>query len=265
MYWTLTKHFQHDPDHVDKEKNLFEKLWDKYGRDRVRTFRAYADFQKVERTSLTSLQKKRIQVRHVYSNGKDADGRKNSSDIELCIDAIESTFKDEKITCYVFVTADSDMIPIMSRLMYKGKRVELFYLAQAAPKHVDISSFAHEAFDLVEFLNVEVKEYNIEELVIPALQHIEQWNVKFRTNTRRWLGNPVLRSDLSKQLGVPEETCSELIEMLRTKEMIADENKITDSGTKKSVVLTPIGQEYSKATVKQEVAATAASEEQSNS
>lgn len=107
VYWTLMNNYSHDPNHEDPTKNLFVKLWERYGQSHVRTFRAYADFEKV-RTELTRLQKKRVQIRHVYSNGKDGDHRKNSSDIELCIDAIEHTYKDPSVTCYVFVTADSE-------------------------------------------------------------------------------------------------------------------------------------------------------------
>ena len=97
IYWTLQNNYAHDPDSTDTTKNLFDSLWRRYGNDNVRTFRAYADFQKIK-TSLTSLQKKRVQIRHVYSNDKQGDHRKNSSDIELCIDAIESTYKDPNIT-----------------------------------------------------------------------------------------------------------------------------------------------------------------------
>lgn len=129
VYWTLMNNYSHDPNHDDPSKNLFHKLWSRYGQDKVRTFRAYADFEKIK-TQLTSLQKKRIQIRHVYSNGKEGDKRKNSSDIELCIDAIEHTYKDPNVSCYVFVTADSDMIPIISRMTYKSKQVELFFIFQ---------------------------------------------------------------------------------------------------------------------------------------
>lgn len=75
VYWTLKKYFNHDPDNEDPEKNLFNCLWKRYGQDHVRNFRVYADFQQI-RTSLTNLQKKRVQIRHVYSNGKDGENRK---------------------------------------------------------------------------------------------------------------------------------------------------------------------------------------------
>lgn len=261
VYWTLNDNHQHDPDDPDPAKNLFVRLWDTYGRDHIRTFRAYADFQKLDRSNLTSLQKKRIQIRHVYSNGKDADGRKNSSDIELCIDAIESTYKDESISCYVFVTADSDMIPILSRMMYKGKRVELYYLKEASPKHVDLATFAHKAVDLVEFLGIEQREYEIDQFLIPALRFINEWHQKPQ-NSNRWLGYPILKDDLSSNLSIPKQTVSQVIEQLQNKGFIHEEIKETNRGPKRNVCLTTGGKELVTITPA-EVAASSAVQEAS--
>jgi len=244
VYWTLMNYYSHDPDNEDPNKNLFERLWERYKLDNVRTFRAYADFEQV-RTDLTSLQKKRIQIRHVYSNSKDGDRRKNSSDIELCIDAIESTYKDTSITCYVFVTADSDMIPIMSRLMYKGKRVELFYLSKAAPQHVDMTKYAHYSQDLLQFLNVEFKEFLVENYFIPALFFIRDWEVKYGAQGDKFLGTSWLRSKLSENLGIPANTSSELIEKMQLEEYILPVKKQLSNGTiKTSLSLTNKAKEY---------------------
>ena len=239
VYWTLENIYKHDPDSAEGNKNLFVQLWNRYKQDNVRTFRAYADFQKI-RTSLTSLQKKRVQIRHVYSNEKSGDHRKNSSDIELCIDAIENTYKDPNITCYVFVTADSDMIPILSRLMYKGKRVELFYLSNALPKHIDMTTYAHYSQDLLEFINVEVKTVDINAHIKEALVFINDWHGKYH-DSDRFLGVSWLRGELSKKLGIPPNDCSQLLEKLRTEKFIDDEVKIlSDNSSKSSIVLTEL-------------------------
>jgi len=248
VYWTLKKHYNHDPDHENPEKNLFNRLWEKYGKDYVRNFRVYADFQQI-RTSLTSLQKNRIQIRHVYSNGKEGENRKNSSDIELCIDAIESTYKDPNITCYVFVTADSDMIPILSRMMYKGKHVELYYLSDAAPKYVDMSSYAHHCEDLIDFLKIEKISYNINDFIIPALNIINQWEQKFRTSDK-FLGTTWLKRMLSENLALPELKASDLIEKLQLENLIEDSKKILSDGEKPTIVVSQTGiqllSEYTK-------------------
>lgn len=208
----------------------------------------YADFQQI-RTSLTSLQKNRIQIRHVYSNGKEGENRKNSSYIELCIDAIESTYKDPNITCYVFVTADSDMIPILSRMMYKGKHVELYYLSDAAPKYVDMSSYAHHCEDLIDFLKIEKISYNINDFIIPALNIINQWEQKFRTSDK-FLGTTWLKRMLSENLALPELKSSDLIEKLQLENLIEDSKKILSDGEKPTIVVSQTGiqllSEYTK-------------------
>lgn len=244
VYWTLMNRYNHNPNHETEEKNLFNCLWDRYGQNQVRTFRAYADFQRI-RSSLTDLQKQRVQIRHVYSNDKEGDSRKNSSDIELCIDAIESTYKDENISCYVFVTADSDMVPIMSRLMYKGKRVELYYLSEAAPKHTDITSYSHYSEDLRQFLQLEIKEYHLESYKLDALRFIDEWETRFGTENELYLGAPWLRNQYSIKFGIPANSASELIDLLKVEKLIGSENKELKNGdVKPSLALTVQGRNW---------------------
>lgn len=235
VYWTLMNNYSHDPNHEEESKNLFVQLWKRYGQANVRTFRAYADFEKIK-TQLTSLQKKRIQIRHVYSNGKEGDFRKNSSDIELCIDAIEHTYKDPNVTCYVFVTADSDMIPIISRMTYKSKQVELFYLSKSSPKHIDITSFANYSEDLLSFLNVDVKTFDINDYVIQALYLIKEWHDKYR-EANLYLGTGFLKTTISSNLSVPINIASDLLEKLTVDKLIYDGVKIMNDGTKKTSIL----------------------------
>lgn len=71
------------------------------------------------------------------------------------------------------------MIPIISRLMYKNKHVELYYLSAAVPKHVDITSYAHHSEDLLSFLDIKVLSYEISDLVVPALILINRWHQEF--------------------------------------------------------------------------------------
>ncbi len=224
VYWTLKNSYLHDPDDTNLERNLFAQLWNTYDRDNVRVFKAFGDFEQIA-CDMTSLQKKRIQLRHVYANGKKDEHRKNASDIELCLDAIETTYTDPNISCYVFVTADSDMIPIMSRLMYKGKHVELYYVPSAASKQFDITSYAHRAVDLLEFLNIQVKEYKIENYVIGALEFIENWERKFQENQEVFLGRSWLFMKLREVLAIPESAGSQLLEFLETNEYIFLDNK----------------------------------------
>ncbi|WP_240941930.1 NYN domain-containing protein [Paenibacillus sp. HB172176] len=239
VYWTLMNNYSHDPNHEDQKKNLFHQLWRKYGQENVRTFRAYADFEKIK-TQLTSLQKKRIQIRHVYSNGKDGDHRKNSSDIELCIDAIEHTYKDPNTTCYVFVTADSDMIPVISRMTYKSKQVELYYLSDSAPKHIDITSFANNSYNLLDFLNVEAKDYNIDDYVLDALKDIKDWHVAYK-DSNLFLGARWLRDNYVSKYGITANVASQLIEKLKVEMLISEGTKKVADKIKPSLILTDKG------------------------
>ncbi|WP_378211153.1 NYN domain-containing protein [Anoxybacteroides rupiense] len=243
VYWTLMNNYQHNPDHDDPEKNLFEKLWAKYGVDNVRTFKAYADFDRIE-TELTSLQKKRVQIRHVYSRGKDDKSKKNSSDIELCIDAIESTYKDEKISCYVIVTADSDMIPLLSRLMYKGKRVELYYVPDGVSKYIDITTYAHYSQNLLELLNVEIKRYNIQDYIIPALEFIQQWWNHNKEKDDRFLGAGWLVEKFEKIFSLPSTYASKLLDELQIQDYVHQVNKKFKGEMKPSLALTEKGEKY---------------------
>ncbi|MEB9895270.1 NYN domain-containing protein, partial [Bacillus cereus] len=241
VYWSLTQNHSHHPNHLEPEKNLFDQLWNRYGKDKVRTFRAYADFEKIK-TDLTRLQKKRVQIRHVYSNGKDINQRKNSSDIELCIDAIEQTYKDPNTTCYVIVTADSDMIPLISRLVYKGIRVELYYISDSAPKHVDITAYPHYSEDLLTFLNVDVKTYEVEGKIDHALFIINSWHVQYK-ETDRYLGAKYLKEQFAKSFGLPPKQASELLERLEIEKLITTGTKRLSNGeAKKSIILSQAGE-----------------------
>lgn len=235
VYWTLMNRYRHDPDHEDADKNLFERLWNFYGMDNIRMFKAYADFEQVD-ANLTSLQKKRIQIRHVYANGKNEDKAKNASDIELSIDAMETSYSDPNITCYVFVTADSDMIPIMSRMLYRGKHVELFYVEDAIAKHTDIRNYAHESHDLLDFLRVDISPKNPSDFIEEAVTYISDWHAQPANKTKN-LGPKWLRDGLADYLSIPSNTASQVIDLLHKGNYIREELRTNEYGTHKNIVL----------------------------
>jgi len=235
VYWTLYNNYRHHPDHEDDDKNLFVKLWDFYGRDNVRIFKAYADFEQIK-SDLTRLQKRRVQIRHVYANGKTEQGRKNASDIELSIDAIELTHTDPEITCYVIVTADSDMIPLMSRLMYKGKRVELFYIESALAKHTDLRNYAHISRDLITFLNVDTTPIDIRDKIAEAIVHIHNWHERYKESDIT-LGNKFLKNLFCDKMGLPSEAASRLIDLLKHEDIIREDTKVVSGAPRQTWVL----------------------------
>ncbi|KUO94973.1 NYN domain-containing protein [Ferroacidibacillus organovorans] len=235
VYWTLMNRYRHDPDHEDPQRNLFDRLWEKYDKNNIRMFKAYADFEQVA-ANLTSLQKKRVQIRHVYANGKNEDKAKNASDIELSIDAMETSYSDSNISCYVFVTADSDMIPIMSRMLYRGKHVELFYVEDAIAKHTDIRKFAHQSYDLLEFLHVDVSPKNPSDFIQDAIQYIAEWHAQPANRTKN-LGPKWLRDGLADYLSIPSNTASQVIDLLHRGNFIREELRTNEYGTHKNIVL----------------------------
>ncbi|MCY0874939.1 MAG: NYN domain-containing protein, partial [Firmicutes bacterium] len=235
VYWTLMNRYRHDPDHEDPARNLFDRIWEQYGLDNIRMFKAYADFEQVD-ANLTSLQKKRIQIRHVYANGKNEDKAKNASDIELSIDAMETSYSDPNISCYVFVTADSDMIPIMSRMLYRGKYVELFYVEDAIAKHTDIRNYAHQSYDLLQFLHVDVSPKNPGDYVEEALTYISEWHAQ-PANKSKNLGPKWLRDGLADYLAIPSNTASQVIDLLHRGNYIREELRTNEYGTHKNIIL----------------------------
>jgi len=228
VYWTLMNRYRHDPDHEEEERNLFAQLWGHYGMDNIRSFKAYGDFEQVP-ANLTSLQKKRVQIRHVYANGKTEERAKNASDIELSIDAMETSYTDQNISCYVFVTADSDMIPIMSRMLYRGKRVELFYVGGAVARHTDIRNYAHESYNLLKFLSVDTTQVEPAAYVADAIVFVHNWHKQYG-HTQRSLGFKWLRNGLSENLEIPSDTASKIIEILQSKDYIRENYKMVASG-----------------------------------
>lgn len=69
VYWTLMNNYSHDPNDSNPTKNLFDRLWSRYGQEHVRTFRSYADFEKIK-TQLTSLQKREFKLDMYTQMGK---------------------------------------------------------------------------------------------------------------------------------------------------------------------------------------------------
>ena len=97
----------------------------------------------------------RIQIRNVYGNNRNDQFRKNASDIELSMDAIEMTHRESNIDTYVIVTSDSDMIPVMSRLKYKGKTVHLFYASENSSQVTHFESYCDVSCDLIKLFDID--------------------------------------------------------------------------------------------------------------
>lgn len=143
------------------------------------------------------------------------------------------------------------MIPLISRMMYKNKRVELYYLSDCAPKHVDITSFVEKSEDLLTFLNVEIQTFRVEDYIVKGIVFISDWQRTYDSSDK-FLGISWLRNQFASKFTIPAASASELIEKLKIEGFIEETNKNLSSGeTKTSIALTAKGRyEVAKLNVK---------------
>lgn len=220
----------------DENFCIFKMLNDIYEKDRIRTMRAYADFDQVNGIKLKSLQEKRVQIRNVYGNGREEKYRKNASDIELSIDAIETYYKNQNIDTYVFVTADSDMIPIMSRMIYKGKKVHLYYIDENKSQYQNITNYAHLSEDILTIFNISLKRKNPEYWLDDVMNVINQWynNPK---NKNKLLGGKWLNQELQEKLFMSHNLASNVIQYLEENEYIKKVSRVSNDKNIEGYVL----------------------------
>lgn len=217
----------------DESYCVFSLMNTLYTKDKIRTMRAYADFEQVK-ISFKYLQEKRVQIKNVYGNGKTEEHRKNASDIELSIDAIETYYKDSNIDTFVFITSDSDMIPIMSRLIFKGKKVHLYYIEQNTSQYQHITEYCHISQDLLKVLGVEEKRKTPTYWVDRVLELIEEW-YSSPSNKTLCLGGKWLNELLCDKIFVSSRFASEIISYMSTNDIIKE--KLNASGKKGFVIV----------------------------
>lgn len=189
----------------DLKYNLFDFIWELYNKENVRTLRAYADYDQLDNIKLRNLQIKRVQVKQVYGNGQGEKHRKNASDIELSVDAVESLYVEgSNIDTYVFITADSDMIPIMSRMIYKGKNVHLYYMSTNTSQYQDITDYAHFSQDLNKIFTFDLNRNSPEYWVDFMKSHIRGWYSDHRNKSKlyglKWILDDLKKLKLSYKL-----------------------------------------------------------------
>ena len=211
---------------IDVSKNNYnfcQFINEMYEKDRIRTFRAYADFEQVN-VSLRNLQEQRVQIRNVYGNNKDDKYRKNASDIELSMDAIEMTHRSPNIDTYVIVTSDSDMIPVMSRLKYKGKNIHLYYTSTNISQVTHFNSYCDFSCDLMRLFSIDSKRKTHEYWYEKVKEFINDWHSKQESSTKR-LGFKWLRDGLCDELFLPKDFVEEIIEKMKNENIITKGNE----------------------------------------
>lgn len=129
------------------EYNIFYIMNMLYGTSKIRCMTAFANFEQLTNISLKSLQDQRVYIYNVFGNN-----RKNSSDIELSLCAIQTFYNRKEIDTFVFLTSDSDMIPIMNKLLYYGKKVHLYSVNDNA--NPNINNFCNLSVDILELMDL---------------------------------------------------------------------------------------------------------------
>ncbi|WP_052807408.1 NYN domain-containing protein [Risungbinella massiliensis] len=214
VYYGLKKYHM-DPDHPDEQHNLFLRLQEHYGKDSIRMIEAYADFEQLD-LSMMSLQKKRVHVNQVYGNGRDGKERKNASDIQLCLDAMEVLYQIPEIERFVVVSADQDMIPLLDRLWSKGKRVELFCLwDESLSRTAQLQEFCDESYNLLEFLHMEEMDdfSQLDRLIHNSVIQVYEW-YRDPNNIGKSYGSTWIKNDFARKFQLSEMEAGHLFTRL---------------------------------------------------
>lgn len=200
-------------DYIEK---LVNKIFEKFASDKIRIFRAFADFEKIRKVQ-SDLQKRKVTPKHVFSSNSGSNNRKNASDIELCLDALEVAITNSEITDFVIITADKDMIPLLHKLTYYGKETHLFYLNEALADDQLILTFANHAESIEQLIGL--VKFNAEELTedyfnktIPKVMEIA-YNFFERNKGKPtiYLGKSFFRQEIINKLECSGDIADKLI------------------------------------------------------
>lgn len=146
---------------------------------------AYGDFSKLGSSSFrTKLAMEGIQISDVFSTNGSIN-RKNASDIELSIGAVDCAYTLPEINKYLLISADSDMISIINYLKSRHrKQVSLYVLGKQAKVDI-LSKFPNDDFQIIEkvfklkepeIISDEEIESNLE-LIVKRILGTEQYNI----------------------------------------------------------------------------------------
>ena len=135
------------------------------------------------------------------------------------MDALEIYYRSPEIDTFVFLTSDSDMIPIMSRLTYKGKHIHLFCIDDHTSHYQDISRFCHFKCDLLTLFEIDPQRKNPEFWTDRALTEISAW-YSVRKNSDMMLGGKWLNRLLCEKLQISSRAASRIITYLKDNHLI---------------------------------------------
>jgi uncharacterized LabA/DUF88 family protein len=142
----LIKQYGKDPLEIDFFKVTQEKI--RESKLKIVDYIVYSNF---ERKSLNSKQQTYIrtlglQTRHVSNHGK------NSADLELTVDALQSLYKNPNLDAFVIISSDRDIIPLLKAIKYENKTSYVYSTQRGFNKvvaeYADFHYYIEDIFDL---------------------------------------------------------------------------------------------------------------------
>ncbi len=213
IHWGLSNFYGANTEEMIMD--IIDKIWDNYKQDNVRIFSAYADFERVPRIQ-SEIQRKRVTTKHVFSNERRNAMVRNSVDIELSLDALETLIKFPDIDCYAITSADKNIIPLMNRVKYYGKSVHLFFLdAFIAPDSLALD-YADEAISLELLLGldpIKIDSIQIESLILQGVSLVNSFYLRNIGKPRMYLGKEFFITEAMTILKITRQNALDLLEL----------------------------------------------------
>lgn len=192
------------------ENNIFYWMNMLYGTAKIRCMTAFANFEQLTNISLKSLQDQRVYIYNVFGNN-----RKNSSDIELSLCAMETFYRKNEIDTFVFITSDSDMIPIMNKLLFYGKKVHLYSINENS--NSNINNFCNLSVDILELMDLKHLKKVPEKFLDSAIEIVTKFNA---FNPDKIFYHKRLQDNLIQSLYLSPFMANKVIELMINKNII---------------------------------------------
>lgn len=192
------------------EHNIFYWMNMLYGTSKIRCMTAFANFEQLTNISLKSLQDQRVYIYNVFGNS-----RKNSSDIELSLCALETFYRRKEIDTFVFITSDSDMIPIMNKLLFYGKKVHLYSINENT--NSNINNFCNLSVDILELMDLKYLRKDPEKYFEGATEIITRFS---QANPDRIFYHKRLQDNLIQSFYLSPFMANKVIEIMLNKNII---------------------------------------------
>jgi uncharacterized LabA/DUF88 family protein len=250
IYWGLSNFYGANANTEEMIMQIIDKIWDFYKDDKVRMFSAYADFERVPKIQ-SELQRKRVTSKHVFGTKHRDETVRYSGDIELSLDALETLIKCPDIDCYVIISANKDIIPLMNRVKYYGRSVHLFFLEAFMAADRSLLDYADQAISLEFLLGLEpvkTASINIESLVLQAVAIVNRFYMRNAEKPKMYLGKEFFVTEAMTILNVDRQNAQDLLEFcldkgyLSTAQTIDKHEKIVVPPALERVVFAAVAQ-----------------------